>query len=40
MTALANTRTIPEALPDSAAKLRTAWPRRGSTGRADRASQS
>ena len=26
MTALANTRTIPEALPDSAAKLRTAWP--------------
>ena len=26
MTALANTRTIPEALPDTAAKLRTAWP--------------
>ena len=28
MTALANTRTLPEALPDSAAKLRTAWPGR------------
>lgn len=28
MTALANTRTLPESLPDSAAKLRTAWPRR------------
>ncbi|CAN5748998.1 HIT domain-containing protein [soil metagenome] len=28
MTALANTRTIPESLPDSAAKLRTAWPDR------------
>lgn len=26
MTAVANTRTIPEALPDSAAKLRAAWP--------------
>lgn len=28
MTAIANTRTLPEALPDSAAKLRTAWPTR------------
>jgi diadenosine tetraphosphate (Ap4A) HIT family hydrolase len=28
MTALANTRTLPESLPDSAAKLRTAWPLR------------
>jgi ATP adenylyltransferase len=27
MTALADTRTIPEALPDTAAKLRAAWPR-------------
>ena len=27
MTATANTRTLPEALPDSAAKLRAAWPR-------------
>lgn len=27
MTATANTRTIPEALPDTAAKLRAAWPR-------------
>ena len=27
MTATANTRTLPEALPDTAAKLRTAWPR-------------
>ena len=26
MTATANTRTLPEALPDSAAKLRAAWP--------------
>jgi hypothetical protein len=26
MTATANTRTIPEALPDTAAKLRAAWP--------------
>jgi ATP adenylyltransferase len=26
MTATANTRTLPEALPDTAAKLRTAWP--------------
>jgi len=26
MTALADTRTIPEALPDTAAKLRAAWP--------------
>jgi ATP adenylyltransferase len=26
MTAVANTRTLPEALPDSAAKLRAAWP--------------
>ena len=25
MTAIANTRTLPEALPDSAAKIRTAW---------------
>jgi ATP adenylyltransferase len=28
MTATANTRTLPEALPDSAAKIRTAWPSR------------
>ncbi len=28
MTAIANTRTLPEALPDSAAKLRAAWPTR------------
>lgn len=28
MTATANTRTLPEALPDSAAKLRAAWPTR------------
>jgi hypothetical protein len=27
MTTTANTRTLPEALPDTAAKLRTAWPR-------------
>ena len=27
MTAIANTRTLPEALADTAAKLRTAWPR-------------
>jgi ATP adenylyltransferase len=27
MTATANTRTLPEALPDTAAKLRDAWPR-------------
>lgn len=27
MTATANTRTLPEALPDTAAKLRAAWPR-------------
>ncbi len=27
MTAVANTRTIPEALPDTAAKVRAAWPR-------------
>ena len=27
MTATANTRTLPEALPDTAAKLRNAWPR-------------
>ena len=27
MTAIANTRTLPEALSDTAAKLRTAWPR-------------
>lgn len=27
MTATANTRTLPEALPDTAAKLRRAWPR-------------
>ena len=40
MTALANTRTIPEALPDTAAKLRTAWPRRGSAGPVERAPQS
>jgi ATP adenylyltransferase len=26
MTATANTRTIPEALPDTAARLRAAWP--------------
>ena len=26
MTATANTRTLPEALPDTAAKLRAAWP--------------
>jgi ATP adenylyltransferase len=26
MTAVANTRTLPEALPDSAAKVRAAWP--------------
>ena len=26
MTAIANTRTLPEALPDSATKLRNAWP--------------
>jgi ATP adenylyltransferase len=29
MTATANTRTLPEALPDSAAKLRAAWPPSG-----------
>ncbi len=29
MTATANTRTLPEALPDSAAKLRAAWPSPG-----------
>ena len=29
MTATANTRTLPEALPDSAAKLRAAWPSAG-----------
>ena len=28
MTATANTRTLPEALPDTAAKLRAAWPAR------------
>jgi ATP adenylyltransferase len=28
MTAIANTRTLPEALPDSAAKLRATWPAR------------
>lgn len=28
MTAIANTRTLPEALGDTAAKLRAAWPRR------------
>lgn len=28
MTATANTRTLPEALPDSAAKIRAAWPAR------------
>jgi ATP adenylyltransferase len=27
MTATANTRTLPEALPDTAAKLRASWPR-------------
>lgn len=27
MTAIANTRTLPEALPDTAARLRDAWPR-------------
>ncbi|MEZ5216697.1 MAG: HIT domain-containing protein [Ilumatobacteraceae bacterium] len=27
MTALSTTRTLPEALPDTAAKLRAAWPR-------------
>lgn len=27
MTAIANTRTLPEALPDTAARLRAAWPR-------------
>jgi diadenosine tetraphosphate (Ap4A) HIT family hydrolase len=33
MTAIANTRTLPEALPDSAAKLRRSWPERnGPTG--------
>ena len=26
MTATANTRTLPEALPDTAAKLRASWP--------------
>ena len=26
MTVTANTRTLPEALPDSAAKIRVAWP--------------
>lgn len=31
MTATANTRTLPEALPDTAAKLRAAWPRRDAT---------
>jgi len=30
MTAVANTRTLPEALPDSAAKLRASWPSRRS----------
>lgn len=30
MTATANTRTLPEALPDTAAKLRAAWPPAGS----------
>ncbi len=30
MTATANTRTLPEALPDSAAKIRAAWPARTS----------
>ena len=29
MTATANTRTLPEALPDSAAKIRAAWPTAG-----------
>lgn len=29
MTTTANTRTLPEALPDTAAKLRAAWPRPG-----------
>ncbi len=29
MTTTANTRTLPEALPDTAAKLRVAWPRPG-----------
>jgi hypothetical protein len=27
MTAIANTRTLPEALTDTAAKVRAAWPR-------------
>ena len=27
MTSVANTRTLPESLPDTAAKLRAAWPR-------------
>ena len=30
MTAIANTRTLPEALPDSAAKIRNAWSGQGS----------
>ncbi len=31
MTAVANTRTLPEALPDTATKLRATWPRSGRT---------
>ena len=33
MTAIANTRTLPEALVDTSAKLRAAWPARTSTAR-------
>jgi hypothetical protein len=31
MTAIANTRTLPEALVDTSAKLRAAWPARAAT---------